>query len=335
MRKQILLVAELAISFAIIAAVLYLVDYQKVLEAIANANPFFLLAAFTAYFGVNLGMAIRIRLILAEMGHRMAMVPALMVNFAGMLVSDFTPARSGYFATAFALAANERIPLNRAIVAILGPQLFEFMLKVGAGIIAIIYIFYRLNLGEGSLAGMLLGVAALAAMLVFGVLLLFSRRFLAMLKLIERIPFGKRIYSEMATMQHNAVAIRRVIWAIMLLLAITWTMKSVEWWFLGMSLGMQPQVGFHPLIFYMFLQPLITILQFIPTPTLAGMGVSEAGSVAVLALFGIPAHIAVAFAIMTRSLMIVLDLLGVQEARRVIRKNLDRIFDAKMAGWDE
>ena len=335
MRKQVLLLAELAISLAIIAAVLYLVDVGKVIEAIASANPFFLIAAFTAYFGINLGMSTRIRVILAEMGHRVAAAPALMANFAGMLVSDFTPARSGYFATAFALTANEKIPLNRSIVSILGPQMFDFMVKVGAGGIAIIYIFYRLNLGEGSLAGMLLGVIGLSAMLVFGVLLLFSKRFLAMLGAIERLPFGKKVYGELAVMQKNAAAIKRVIWAILVLMAVTWTLKGIEWWFLAMSIGMEPQIDFHPLVFYMFLQPLITMLQFIPTPSLAGMGVSEAGSVAVLALFGVPAHIAVAFAIMTRSLMIILDLVGVNEARRVVRKNLDKIFEGKMAGWDE
>lgn len=335
MKKQLLLLIELAISLAIIAAVLYLVDVEKVLAAIAGANPFFILAAFLAYFGINLGMSTRIRVILAEMGHRISAGSALMANFAGMLVSDFTPARSGYFATAFVLTANEKIPLNRSIVSILGPQLFDFMVKVGAGGIAIIYIFHKLNLGEGSLAGMLAGVVALAGMLVFGVLLLFSKRFLVALKLLERLPFGEKIYGELARMQHNATAVKKVIWAILILLAVTWTLKGVEWYFLGMGLGMEPRIDFHPLIFYMFLQPLITMLQFIPTPTLAGMGLSEAGAAAILALFGVPMHVAVAFAILTRSLMIIVDLLGVNEARRVIRNNLDRIFEGKMAGWDE
>ena len=336
MKKQtLLLLAELFVSLAIIAAVLYLVDFGKVIEVIANANPFFILAAFCAYFGINLGMSVRIRMILAEMGHKISTTSAVMANFAGMLVSDFTPARSGYFATAFVLTANEKIPFNRSLVSILGPQMFDFMLKVGAGAVAIIYIFYRLDLGEGSLAGMLLGVVGLTAMLVFGVLLLFSKRFLAMLRLLERLPFGKKLYGELVMMQKNAVAIKKVMWAILVLLAITWTLKGVEWNFLAMSIGMEPQISFYPFIFYMFLQPLVTMLQFIPTPTLAGMGLSEAGAAAVLALFGVPAHIAVAFAIMTRSLMIVLDLAGVNEARRVVRKSLNGILEGKMAGWDE
>jgi len=325
MKKQLLLFIELLVSLIVIAVVLFLVELDKVLAVIANANHWFILAAFFAYFGINLGMGIRIRLILAEMGHKISPISALMANFAGMLTSDFTPARSGYFATAFALAANEKIPLGKAVVSILGPQLFEFMLKVCAGTIAIIYIFYYLNLGEGSFAGMFLGVIALASMLIFGILLLFSKRFLILLKPIEKLPFGEVAYSKLVGMQHHAIAIKKVVPAILILLVITWFLKGVEWYMLALSVGMQPNIQLNPLLFYMFLQPLITILQFIPTPTLAGIGLSEAGSIAVLSLFGVQPHVAAAYALLTRSLMILVDLIGVQEARKVIHKSLDHI----------
>jgi len=335
MKKQLILLIELVISLAIIAAVLYFVEFDKVVGIIAGANPWFILAAFLAYFSINLGMATRITIILAEMGHRISLKSAVLANFSGMLVSDFTPARSGYFATAFILSANNKIPFSRALVSILGPQMFDFMLKVGAGVVAIIYIFYMLDLGAGSLAGMAIGVVGLTCMLAFGLLLLFSKRFLTMLKLIERLPFGKRIYGELARMQHNAIAIKRVILAIAALMAITWTLKGAEWYLLALSINMQPGINFHPLLFYMFLQPLITMLQFIPTPTLAGMGLSEAGSIAVLALFGVPAPVAAAYALMTRSIMIAMDLVGIQEARKVVRRNLDKIFEGKLdAGID-
>ena len=326
MKKQLLLLVELAISFAILGAVLYFVELDKVIGVLASANCWFILAALFAYLGINLGMSIRIRLILAEMGHRVSLASAMLANFAGMLVSDFTPARSGYFATAFVLTANERIPFGKSVISILGPQLFEFMLKVCAGTIAVIYIFYHLNLGEGSFAGMLFGVVALAGMLAFGILLMFSKRFLLLLKPIEKLPFGKKAYSELARMQHNALVIKRLAWAIVILLAITWVLKGVEWFMLALSIGMEPETELHPILFYMFLQPLITILQFIPTPTLAGMGLSEAGAVAVLSLFGVPLYTAAAYALLTRSLMIFVDLVGVHEARKVIRKSLDLVF---------
>ena len=230
MRKQLLLLLELAISLAITLAVLYFVDYEKVVEVLLRSNPFFILAAFLAYIGINLGMSQRIRIILAEMGHRIPLRSALLANFAGMLVSDFTPARSGYFATAFVLTANEGVPLDKSIVSILGPQMFDFMVKVGGGTLALIYILQVLSPGEVSLVGMLLGILLLAAMLAFGVLLLFSKRFFRLLSFIERLPFGKSAYSQLARIQHNALAVKRVIWAILILLAITWGLKGLEWY---------------------------------------------------------------------------------------------------------
>ncbi|VVC71888.1 Lysylphosphatidylglycerol synthase TM region [uncultured archaeon] len=334
MRKELLLLLELIVSLAIIAGVLVFVEIDKVIAVLATANLAYILGALIAYALINACMAYRIKIILAQMGYRITLLRALLPNFAGMLVSDFTPARSGYFATAFALTANEKIPLDCSVVSILGPQLFDFMLKVGAGTVAVIYIFYMLNMGAGSLAGMLLGVVALAAMIAFGVLLLFSKRFVEFLKIIERLPFGRKAHAMIMRLQENAVAVKKVLPTILLLLAFTWMLKGVEWTLLAQSINMQPNTGIHPFVFFLFLQPLITMLQFIPTPTIAGMGLSEAGAVAVLALFGVPAHVGAAYAILTRSLMIVVDLVGVNEARKVVHDNLDKIFNGEFSGVD-
>jgi len=335
MRKQLLLLAELLISLAIIAAVLYLVDVGKVLQVISQANVWFLLAGLVAYFTINAAMSLRIKIILAEMGHKIPLRAALISNFAGMLVSDFTPARGGYFATAFALAANHKIPLEKAIVSILGPQMFDFMLKVGAGTIAIIFILWQLNLGFASIVGVAAGVLLLCAMIAFGLLLLFSKRFLMLLKILDRVPFGGKVHKILVRMQENAHAIKRVVPHIVCILAFTWAFKGLEWWLLAMGIGLQPQLTIHPYLFYLFLQPLITILQFVPTPTLAGIGVSEAGAAAVLSLFGVPIYEGVAYALLTRAIMVLLNLVGVDEARKVVRRNLDRIFEGELAGWEE
>ncbi len=335
MKKQLILLAELLVSLAIIAAVLYLVDVGKVAGVIANANLWLLLAALITYSTINAAMSLRIKIILDQMGHKISLASAIMSNFAGMLVSDFTPARGGYFATAFALTANHKIPLEKSIVSILGPQLFDFMLKAGAGTIAIMFILLQLNLGVASIIGVAAGVLLLCAMIAFGLLLLFSKRFLRLLKILDRIPFGGQAHRILTRMQENADAIRRVIPHIIALLAFTWAFKGLEWWLLAMSIGLQPSLPIHPYLFYLFLQPLITILQFIPTPTLAGIGVSEAGVAAVLALFGVPVYEGVAYGLLTRGIMVLIDLVGVNEARVVVRKNLDRLFEGKMAGWEE
>ncbi|MDD5317705.1 MAG: lysylphosphatidylglycerol synthase transmembrane domain-containing protein [Candidatus ainarchaeum sp.] len=334
MRKELLLLAELAVSLAIIAAVLYFVEIGKVVEVLSRADLSYAALALAVYATINACMSYRIKIILAEMGYRIPLSRAMTANLAGMLVSDFTPARSGYFATAFALTANEKIPLDCSVVSILGPQMFDFMVKVGAGTVAIIFIIHSLDLGIAGIGGMLLGVVALASMLAFGVLLLFSKRFLAFLKIVERLPLCGKAYPAIVRMQENAVAVKKVMWTIAALLALTWGLKGLEWYLLALSIGMRPDIGFHPFLFFLFLQPLITMLQFIPTPTLAGMGLSEAGAVAVLALYGVSAPVAAAYAILTRSLMIVVDLAGVNEARKVVHDNLDAIFAGDFSGVD-
>lgn len=80
-----------------------------------------------------------------------------------------------------------------------------------------------------------------------------------------------------------------------------------------MSLGIKPEIAFAPIIFWGFVQPIVTLLQFMPLPTIAGAGVSEAGAAFVLMQFGIGLPQAIAFTLMTRFVMILVDSVGIAE----------------------
>ncbi|MEW6329043.1 MAG: flippase-like domain-containing protein, partial [Candidatus Micrarchaeota archaeon] len=118
-------IIQLAVSLALLAALLYFADVGEVLRIISRSNLLLLAFAFVFYFCINVAMAYRIKRVLAYFRIKLAFSKILLSHFAGMLASDFTPARSGYFTTAFVLNANNKIPLERAMVSILGPQLFD------------------------------------------------------------------------------------------------------------------------------------------------------------------------------------------------------------------
>jgi uncharacterized membrane protein YbhN (UPF0104 family) len=306
-------------SLLALAIIFLFVDVNATLAQLSTANIAIFLAAFCVYFLVNCTMIVRIKLILDHMGERMRWAKIALCHYSGMLASDFTPARSGYFATAFTLSSNG-VPLQKSVTAILGPQLFDFLLKVTVGIISTIYLINYLGIGfEGagllSLAG---GVIAILAMIAFGALLLFSPSFLRMLhSFLPNLPFGKPALSFIEGMQKQSSSILALLPQIFAILAVSWTLKGLEWYLLSESLGIQLNFPYHPLIFFMFLQPFITILQFVPLPTVAGAGVSEAGALAVLGLFGVAAPQATAFALLSRFIMILQDIIGLVELRRL------------------
>jgi len=326
MKKQALLLLELIISIAIVAAVLNYAGFEEVIKAVEEINIPLLVAGTLCYVAMSTVMAYRLRLVLSKMGHKISMGSAILSNYTGLLVSDFTPARSGYFAAALAVSQKEKIPLEKTTAAILAPQMFDFLLKVITGTMALVYLMFALDLGEASIAGMFLGVIAIAGMIVFGVLLLFSKKFLYYLTIIQKIPLvGEKVFGVMDRMQEHSQVIKTIIPEILVLLLISWFFKVMEWVLLAEALGMQPQTGLPLIIFFAFLQPLITILQFVPSPTLAGIGLAEAGAVAVLAIFGVPPSTAAVFSLLTRANSILVDLVGVKDAARVVTHNLEKL----------
>lgn len=319
MKKSTIL--QILVSLLAIAIVLYLSDFDKVIAIIWRVNLFYLFASMLVYFAINILMGFRIKMLLNDLNEKISLVDATEAGLSGMLASDFTPGRTGYFATAFLITANSKIKLHKSMLSIFGPQLFEFAFKCITGAIAMWYILEIISYktgGEMKFIGMVMGVGIFLVMVVFMALLLFSRKFVESISFIRIFPYGDRIHSLLSNMQKNSRTVRKFIPQITAIFIIGWALKSLEWLLVAKSVGIQVNSQLPEIIFFAFLQPLITMLQFIPTPTLAGMGLSEGGAAAVLYLFGVPPHESVAFALMTRSMNIIVDMLGIKGAVKVI-----------------
>jgi len=317
---------QLALTILAIGAVAYLFDFDRIVSVLAGAKPTYILAALACYVGINLCMAYRIKILIGGMGTDIGYRQAVMSHFAGMLASDFTPARSGYFATAFALSKNGA-SMGQSMAAILGPQIFDFSLKVVAGSVGVAFVALAFGLEGAALAGTVLGILAVLGMIVIAILLVFSSRFLGYFReLLARLPFGARVYGIFESMQKHSGVVKEKIGFVLGLMLITWVLKGLEWMFLAQAIGMEPAFAYPVFIFYMCLQPLVTILQFVPFPTLAGAGLSEAGAVGVLFFFGVGAPQAAAFALLTRGLMVFVDLIGLAQIRRL---DLEKILESR------
>lgn len=315
-------VIELFLSLILVAALLYFADIGKVLKIVESIGVRWLILALIFYLAINLAMALRVWALLHDMGVGIPYRKVLMAHFTGMLASDFTPARSGYLTTAVVLSRNSKIPLEKAMVSIIGPQTFDFMLKITAGSIAAWYILT--NVLGGASESMVLTIAfaivAIGAMIGVMLLMLFSPKFLRLIMRLSFLPFSKKIFELIAQMQKSSDSIKRQFWLIVGLLALTWIFKAAEWYALSRAIGFEPaNFPFHPLIFFAFLQPIATVLQFAPLPTVAGAGFFEAGAVFVLMLFGVSLEQALVFSLLTRFIMIAVDSVGVREAVKMLK----------------
>ncbi len=104
-----------------------------------------------------------------------------------------------------------------------------------------------------------------------------------------------------------------------ILLIFCWSMKAISWFFVAKALGITLSVEFPEVFVYFFLQPLLTMLEFLPSPTLAGLGLSEGGGVLIFSIFGIDAAKAVSFVFLTRVKTIIINMFAIGEALSVIK----------------
>ena len=308
---------NIALSAVVLAAILLSVDAQRLFSIIAGADLAMLAAAILTYFCTMLLMSWRIKFILGRLGSKVAFAKAFMANCAGLLASDFTPARAGYFATPFVLEKSSRVPLNRGMAAIVSPQIVEFFLKAVGAACAIMLIFNSLQLAQATIY-LWLGVGVMLAFCAALAALLFVPQALAAARRLSFLPFVEECCGFVASLQKHRNGVGGAFPVIIAISVAVFFLKGLEWYFFGAALGVGFSAGIHPFLVFCVLQPLITVFQFVPFPTVAGLGLSEGGAVASMVLLGVPAEMAVAYSLLVRGATTLADCLGVRELFFVI-----------------
>lgn len=310
MDKRIQLVLNLVISLIVFAAILYLVGIDKISTVLLKARWELLGLGVVAYGLLNIVMSYRIKIVLESIGDKIPLKRIIPSNLAGMLASDFTPARAGYFFTAFSISSRENIGLEKTMLSIFGPQMFDFIIKVLSAGILLLLILSQTGMNNIVVNAALL-VAFLSAIL-FASALVFHPPLLKRFGFFESFPLAPRVFAFLRKMHLHSdkvLALKEKIVAITLL---SWFMKGLEWYLLSQAIGIQLSGNIaQDILFIMVFQGAITIIQFLPIPTLAGAGASEAGFAGILAFFGVPLEVAVTFGFLTRLVMIIVDMFSV------------------------
>jgi len=207
---------------------------------------------------------------------------------------------------------NQNIDPSKSLSCILGIQSIEFLVKVLGGAAALVFLLNRaplprqiLVLGAIGIGLMMLGGFALGA-------IIWSPRLGALFKRVAGskylVRFTGRFVSKMAQFGENAMKTRDAIPLIALITFLSWILKGFEWYFLGVSIGIT-NVGW---LGFFLLHPLLTAFGFVPL-TPSGIGFQEGAIVGIFVLLGVDVRLALAFAILSRGILIVEDLIGVPQ----------------------
>jgi len=333
---------QIILMVAIFGALLWYVGIGSLYESLLNIKLEYLLLAFLAYFAINLLFTVRLRLVLKKEGIKTSFGKTLLAQYAGMLTSDVTPGRSGYILTPVYLR-DQNVPTSKGLSSVLGIQTIEFLVKVGGGLGAVVYLvetvpaqtwnelFPQAIMGVN--IGLLVAGLGIALMLVGAIVLAaftWSKRAISLFdriansRLLRRFTGG--LMGKLEEYKESAHSTRQAIPEIGILTFVCWILKGFEWYFLGLALGIT-QI---PWIAYFLIHPLVTALAFVPI-TPAGAGVQEFGIIGIFGLLlNVPVHPEMvapiaAFALLARGLLIFEDLAGIPQ----IVKSTSLIFSRK------
>jgi uncharacterized protein (TIRG00374 family) len=313
-RRIVRISLQIIVMAALIGGLLWYVGVNSLVTTLSQMKIEYLPLAFLAYFGINLLFTVRLRRVLKREGIKTAFGKTLLAQYAGMLTSDVTPGRSGYFLTTVYLR-DQDVPTSASLSGILGIQTIEFLFKVFGGVLALIFLVETVDLLAIDRTLFIVSAVGVTLMLVGAVLLAalsWSHRVIRLFNRIANSRFLSRfaggLIGRIEEYKQSAQRTRKAIPEIALLTLICWVLKGFEWYFLGLALGIT-QIGW---LGFFLLHPLVTALGFVPL-TPSGIGFQEGAIVAVFTILGMNPAQAVAFALLSRVLLIVEDLAGVPQ----------------------
>jgi len=229
-------------------------------------------------------------------------------------VGDITPGRSGYFLTPSILKKKAGTRVTDGLACIFAPQGIEFVLKVVGAIAAVFYIStFTKNIGADIIFPAAIGIILL---LIVGIIMLVfswqnektSSRFLS------KIPYLNKFTGNISSFKERSIGLKGSINVILILYFIGWIFAALQWLYLGKALGID-------LTFFQFLllHPLLTILMFVPISP-AGLGLLEGGVVVVFSLLGVPPAQALAFSVLVRVSILLVDMAGLKAVLSSIKE---------------
>jgi uncharacterized protein (TIRG00374 family) len=304
------IIIQVIIGIAIIAFILKKLNIDEVVSVLKETNLLFFILACLAYLGLNFVLSFRLFYLLKKIGYVLKYPVVFLSHMGGMVVGDITPGRSGYFLTPSILKKNAGVLVTHGIACIFAPQGLEFILKVGGAVAAIFYISGISQLNSALLISISFGSLLVLAVGVSMLIISWYDEKLT-LKLMRKLPFFNKFTENLSSFKEHNIRIKGSIKTILILYMIGWGFAALQWFYLGKAIGIE-----LPFFTFFLLHPLITVLMFVPVSP-AGLGLMEGGLIFVFSLLGIPSAQGLAFSVLVRVSILLVDLLGLKSVLTV------------------
>jgi len=307
---------QIAVSILLLYLLFQNVDLAQAQQILSTTNVPVLLVSIVFFilssFAIGFALQSALKATKAEPPFRTTMF----ANFGGQLLSDVTPAKSGYFATPILLNQLKAVPIEKGLMSVMAVGAGNFFVKAVFSSIALIYFLYRIpsTIMDSTVTNaLLIGIIILLICGLGLTILVWTNYFSSALLKLCRLPvigaLIKKLESIRLMFSNDKSAMRGSLKTIIVSVLGSILFSGVSLFLLANSIGMtEPS-----LIDLLFMGPLTAAFMYVPI-TFAGLGLQEAAYVFLLT--GISSSpdtiypIALTFALLVRLIAVTTDLIG-------------------------
>jgi uncharacterized protein (TIRG00374 family) len=294
-------IIQIVIGIVIVIAIVYTLDFREVAGLLVHLNFLFLALAVLAYLLNNVIITYRLYIIFKKVDKKIRLGQVFWAHMCGMIVSDVTPARSGYMYSLVPLKKRGIKP-EAALSTIAYCYVFDLILKVVFGMVAMFMILRLIGIPGDILK--VLSVGLIGVTLLIAVALAFFN--MRIPDRIGRILEKRRIGSFILNVQTESSKVKSFVPMILSISILGWVLRGFEWFMIAKALGIELSI-----VNSLLLNPLLTALSMVPF-TSAGLGIQEFGIAETLSLLGVQISAGVAFALTVRIMNTSVDSLGLK-----------------------
>jgi uncharacterized membrane protein YbhN (UPF0104 family) len=320
-RVRLRTVIQLIVGVAILLWLLQIANIGDTFSSILKVNVLNIVAAAGLFITASTLVGLALYVPLRHANPNASIPKVIMASYGGQLLSDVTPARSGYFITPILVNQLAGIPVDQGMAAVLATGVVNAFVKAVICLVGLGYFVSFLPLPAAILDSVIVGIVVLLVAGTFLLLLMYVKRLSKLVAKIEKLPMiGKSLhgFTQMFTnVQKEGVKIKRSLIVVTLLVLTSLLLNAVALFLVFNGLW---QTSLTILDFFL-VASFASVLTYVPI-TIAGLGVQEAGYVVLLSLLlGLPATTVdprlLAFAFIARILFTGTDIIAIGPLLRV------------------
>lgn len=307
---------QVLLGATMLAILLYFADLGKVLQQISSADPIYVGMAAVTFVVASVLVGYSLFVLLERMGYSPSAFRTVMVSIAGQLISDLTPARTGYFITPIMLGGELGVNFEDGMAAIVFTGAVQAFASVIMGGLAIVYFSRFIGSGLELIALLVLGLVPVGLM-GLALLSVIHHGWLARLvSYVSSFPYVKprvhQVKAAIAAFQRSGRRATGAALQVALFLLLAQVLNSLALYLLSLSVGITK----------------LSVLDFVMTyaiagfsmyafVTIAGLGVQESMYAVLLGLLKVALDKATAVAMLARFFFTATDFIGIPLLARI------------------